>query len=520
LLAVPALLAFSAGGFSEGARLRAAIAVWAAVAVLALTARRPLPRSGPSRLALACLAGLAAWTTAAVAWSPLHDAGLGDAERVWLYAGYVLLAAALLRGPLLRWVEPALAGGAVVVAAYAIATRLLPDVVPSSRSLRAGARLDQPLTYWNSLGLLMAIALVLLLRLASAPDRPPRLRTPAAALVPIPGLALYLTFSRGSLAALAVGVIVLLALCRDRRTVATTLAGLGCAAAAAAVASRFSAVDSLAGSAVDQRNQGLVVLAAVLVLCAAAAGLQRAIARGAADRIRLRSGVGLAALALAAVLAVGGVVALTRSPSAPPGPPPGGDNSGVQLPSDRARLGTLKTNRYSYWRVAVHGFWEKPLTGVGTHGFQELWLERRKISESVQDAHSLYLETAVELGLIGLLLLFGFLGGAGTALVRMLRAPGGRALAAGWAAASAAFLVHAGIDWDWEMPAATLPFLALAGAALGAADEGSVDGHGREHDQRGLGGHAKAGDPVDQERDHADRGGVGRERPDGLAPPA
>ena len=517
---MPALLAFSAGGFFEGARLRAAIAVWAGVAVVALAVERPLPRSGPSRLALACLVGLAAWTTAAVAWSPLRDAGLGDAERVWLYAGYVLLAAAVLRGPLLRWVEPALAGGAVVVAAYAVATRLVPGVVPSDRQLSAGARLDQPLTYWNSLGLLMAIAIVLLLRLASAEDRPPRLRALAAALVPIPGLAIYLTFSRGSLAALAVGVVVLLALCRDRRTVATTVAGLGCSAAAAAVASRFSAVDSLTGSAVDQRNQGLVVLAAVLVLCAVAAGLQRAIARGAADHIRLRSGVGAAALALSAVLAVGGIVALTRSPSAPAPAPAGGANTGVQLPTDRARLGTLKSNRYSYWRVAVHGFEEKPLTGVGTHGFQALWLERRKISESVQDAHSLYLETATELGLIGLFLLLGFLGGAGTALVRVLRSPGGRALAAGWAAASAAFLVHAGIDWDWEMPAATLPFLALAGAALGAAGERGVDGDRRERDQRRLGGHPEAGDPVDRDRDHADRDGVGGERPDGLAPPS
>ncbi len=30
-----------------------------------------------------------------------------------------------------------------------------------------------------------------------------------------------------------------------------------------------------------------------------------------------------------------------------------------------------------------------------------------------------------------------------------------------------AWALHAGIDWDWEMPAVTLPIFVLAGAALG-----------------------------------------------------
>jgi hypothetical protein len=30
----------------------------------------------------------------------------------------------------------------------------------------------------------------------------------------------------------------------------------------------------------------------------------------------------------------------------------------------------------------------------------------------------------------------------------------------------AAFAVHAGVDWDWELPAVTLPVLLLAAAAV------------------------------------------------------
>src|SRR3954454_24461204 len=157
LLALPPVIAFSAGGFFEGARLRAGILVWVAVALVALTAPDAFVLPRRSWLALGCLAGLALWMTLSILWSPLRDGALGDAERLWLYAGYALLAAALLRGTLSAWVEPALGGGATLVAAYALATRLVPGIVPSERTASAGARLDQPLTYWNSFGLLMAI---------------------------------------------------------------------------------------------------------------------------------------------------------------------------------------------------------------------------------------------------------------------------------------------------------------------------------------------------------------------------
>jgi hypothetical protein len=38
------------------------------------------------------------------------------------------------------------------------------------------------------------------------------------------------------------------------------------------------------------------------------------------------------------------------------------------------------------------------------------------------------------------------------------------AAAAGCAAAALAWLLHASIDWDWQLPAVTLPAIALTGA--------------------------------------------------------
>jgi O-antigen ligase len=261
------------------------------------------------------------------------------------------------------------------------------------------------------------------------------------------------------------------------------------------------------------------MLAIVLALCVASALLQRMIDRGVADHLRLRSATGLAATVVLVVLAVGGVVAATRSPSAP-APKPGSGGAGVELPTNSSRLRTLKTNRPSYWKVALQGFADHPLAGVGAHGFQQLWLQKRHIAESVQDAHSLYLETAAELGVIGLVLLLGWLWGIVRAFLDMLRRPGGRALSAGFAAASAAYLVHAGLDWDWEMPAVTLPFLALTGALLSAASDELVDRHGGKDDQRRFGSDPEAGDPVDGHADDGDRGRICEEGPDPEAPAA
>src|SRR5205814_1424240 len=73
-----------------------------------------------------------------------------------------------------------------------------------------------------------------------------------------------------------------------------------------------------------------------------------------------------------------------------------------------------------------------------------------------------------ELGLPGLAALLALLVGvAAAARCAYRREPG---LTAGWIAALCVWAVHAGLDWDWEMPAVTLIAIALAGALLARAD--------------------------------------------------
>jgi hypothetical protein len=96
-------------------------------------------------------------------------------------------------------------------------------------------------------------------------------------------------------------------------------------------------------------------------------------------------------------------------------------------------------------------------------------LRYRSFNEFAHDAHSLPLQTAAELGFVGVGLLAAFLGGVALAARDALQiAP---EAAAGPTAAFVVWVAHSPLDWDWEMPAVTLIALVLAGAILALAGD-------------------------------------------------
>ena len=102
-------------------------------------------------------------------------------------------------------------------------------------------------------------------------------------------------------------------------------------------------------------------------------------------------------------------------------------------------------------------------TGAGTYALE--WAQHRPTQSIVTDTHSLYAEVLGELGIVGFLLLMAALG---TMIVTMaVRAKGRhRSVYAALFAAALMWAVHAGVDWDWEMPAVTLWLFAAGGAVL------------------------------------------------------
>ncbi len=115
----------------------------------------------------------------------------------------------------------------------------------------------------------------------------------------------------------------------------------------------------------------------------------------------------------------------------------------------------------AYWGVARASVAQRPLVGSGAGSYGSLYTASDLASAPAQDAHSLYLETLDELGVVGLLLL------AGTLALPLLGAFRSEAASASPAAAAyLVFLLHAGIDWDWEMPAVTVAGLAAGVSVL------------------------------------------------------
>ncbi|MES1247889.1 MAG: O-antigen ligase family protein, partial [Actinomycetota bacterium] len=110
--------------------------------------------------------------------------------------------------------------------------------------------------------------------------------------------------------------------------------------------------------------------------------------------------------------------------------------------------------RTHYWRVAAREWVAHPVLGSGAGTYVNWWERTRDVSVQTEEAHSLYLETLAELGLLGLALVVAALAWP---LVRTRRAD----LAAG----IAAFAVGAAVDFDWELAGVTVPAIVLAALA-------------------------------------------------------
>ena len=448
LLAAPTVLAFFSGGYFAQPRLIAGIVIWVLVLALAATGPAPLPRGTPGRLALAGLVALTAWSALSILWAPQAGPAVQNVQRLVLYVGAALLAFGTLRDARLqRAVEPALAAGAAIVIGYGLAGRVLPGVVELSSSRSAGGRLEQPLTYWNAEGVLAALGLVLCARLAGDRSRPRAMRLAAGAATPALSAGVYLSYSRGALAVAVLGLLVLAAVAPSRAQVRAAAAALAVGAVVAVVCELLPGVSAVTGPG---RSRDGAILFAVLV---AAGALTAAVVsrRDDAPPPRWSSRLGLVAWAAAGAVVVGLVIGgLAERPT----------DRELAAGASGTRLTSVASNRYEYWRVALGAFADHPLVGTGSGGFRVAWLQERRIRETARDTHSLEVEVAAELGLVGLLAFALMAGGTAVAARRALALH--REAAAGATAALVVWLLHASIDWDWQMPAVTLPALVLA----------------------------------------------------------
>jgi hypothetical protein len=475
--AVVVFFGFSSGGFFPAAPAFVALGL-AVFLVLRLTlVDDALAGVSPALVVgTAALAALAVWTLASSAWSDAPGRAMLEFSRDLAYLlAVVAFGCAAFRPERFAQTVRFLALGIFVVCGAGLITRVLPDVWAIKPGL-ATDRLSYPLTYWNALGLLAGLGTVLAFHLTSSAGEPRTIRVLGAAAAPVLVTTGFLTFSRGGIAAGLIGLVAFLLIGRPAHVLGGLLAVVPACAAAIAVALGADALatnqpTSAAGVADGHR------LAIAVALASAGAALVRALAlrldawveaRSASrppwprQRRRLAWATGAGAVVL--VLAVSGAPALAQRQY-----DRFVEGNRTSDADERARLLDPGNNgRIFKWRLSLDAFREQPLHGHGAGTWQNLWAIGRPVRDTAVDGHSLYLETMSELGTVGLALLAAgllvLLGG----FAARARGPG-RGPAAALLACGIAWALHAGIDWDWEMPVVTWWLFALGGSALAAA---------------------------------------------------
>ena len=475
-------LGLSGGGYDLVVRSDAAVIVWWVVLLGSLAG--VLPGLRPTRLgwlALALLAGFVAWTGLAATWSLSGERSLEELSRVAGYLGVLVLALATYgdRRRALRPVVYAVVTAAVVLIGLAVLSRLRPGLFPAADTTSSflpgtHARLDWPLNYWNALAALVAVTLPLLLAVASA-ARTLAVQALAAAAMPLTALCGYLTFSRGGAIAVAVALVafMLLAPSRTPKLATLLLGAAGSAALIAGAAHRHAVEQGLTGASAN--HEGLQLLVAVVLVCAGVGLGQVAIALAARHAtlpalLRVSPRRVRALFAVVLVLAIGAAFAAGASRRVDHAWNQFKQPTAAALHSDNlSRFGTLSGNgRYAYWKTSVNALSGHALGGYGPGTFQLVWLPRAPFFSYVLNAHSLYFETLLETGIIGLILLGAFIAlGLAAGAHTVLRSRGEpRVFAAGITAAAAALAVSAASDWVWQVPVLPVAVLLLLAAVL------------------------------------------------------
>jgi hypothetical protein len=369
-----------------------------------------------------------------------------------------------------------LALGFVVVALSGLVTRVLPDVWTISPNV-ANDRLSYPLTYWNTLGLLASLAAVLCFHLTSSLREPQAIRVLAAAVLPALGATALFTYSRGGLGAGLLGLVLYAVVARSRGLLAGLLATVpttALAVAASLQADLLATPNPTSTAAVDQGHDVAIAVA----LCMAGAAVIRLLLFPLDRRMRrlrladaMRRGVYASLGAAAAIAAIVAVVVVDvpgelsdqydRFVSGTPAGEVGDLRTRLTDPANNGRI--------DQWEVALNGFEDAPLRGDGAGMYDLRWARDRPNPGTVTDAHSLYIEVLGELGIVGLLLLAVSLLMIFAAAMARVKRPN-RSVYAAVLAGLVTWGLHAGIDWDWEMPAVTLWVFATGGVMLSRSE--------------------------------------------------
>ena len=430
--------------------------------VLDGAARRAIA-TWPGRLLIAGAAGTALWCAISIGWASGPD-------LAWIEANHALLGlAALLTGIGFasrargRLRSPAgaaalVAIGSAVPTVWGLATKVFPDLPGSTSAARLSGTLGLP----NVFALLVVVAIpgaVWLGSHAGTGNVPRWADGAAAAGTSLSLCALALSYSRSGMVALAVALSVTLAwgACRARMG-SILVAAVAGAVPATAYALRAGSLTTDGLPVADRRAAG-IILGLLLLAGAVGAGLLPRWLVGRSARwspTRVRD----VSRAVAGILAAGVGVAVVAVLM--------GGQSDTSIGNDPSRFTSLSTNnRIAWWSEALRGFRDAPLVGNGAGSFRITHL-RENALQGVLEPHQLTLQTASELGAVGVaLLVVGVIGVVLGAVAAVRRRGAADVVPA--IAVLGAIAAHSQLDVSWSAPAVIIVGLGLAGTLVGSA---------------------------------------------------
>lgn len=491
-LALSATSLFGKGGLALETVTKVEIVALAVSAVLAIGA---VLASGTRRwwgsAVLVLFTGYAALCAGSILWSVDPNESWLETNRVIAWVALFGAGIALVRMAGRWWAATlgAIAAAAVIVSIWALLTKILPQTFSPDETF---ARLRQPYEYWNAIGLTAAMGIAASLWLGAR-----RLGNGVVSALAFPAIglmtaALLLAYSRGALLALIVGLAFWFAAVPLRlRSAAVVLVGGGGGALIGVWAFAQDTLTTDSVPAADRATSGLQLGALLLIvmLLQLLAGLAvrfRADGPPLSPARRRRIGTVLLIGLLLVPVGVTGKLALSekglngsissswKSLTDP------ADSSTVK--NDPSRLTKVASVRSKYWQEAYKIAEAHPWKGVGAGGYVVAREQVRTQNLTVRHAHGFVVQTAADLGVIGLaviglLTLAWFAAAARTLGLRRREWSDERIALAAMMTVVITFGVHSFVDWTWYIPGNVIVALLCAGwvAGRGPLSEPAAD---------------------------------------------
>ncbi len=450
-------------------------------AIALLTPRRAgVPRRVRGGCMLAGFALLAVYTTLSITWSLTPSDSWLEADRTFAYLAVLAAGVALGRLAPARWTSliHAVALSALAICGWSLLTKVFPGWLAPDESF---ARLRPPFGYWNSVGLAAALGVPPLLWLAARRSGHAAVNALAWPALGAMVVCILLSYSRGALLAVGIGLAVWLAIVPLRLRSIVVIAGV-LAATLPLVAWAF-AQDGLAldGAQLALREDSGYSLGALLLLLFVALTTAGLAVGFLGDRhppdaqVRAR-----ASRLLVGALAVVPAVAVLMLSNAPGGISGQISKAWTQATNPVAETPANTPSRFSqtssvrarYWREALKLHADSPWLGNGAGSYGTLRLRYRTEPSTARHAHGYVVQTLADLGWVGLgislLPTLAWFWAAARALGLRRRDRGlhwdaERVGLAALALVALIFGLHSAIDWTWFVPGNVVPALLCAG---------------------------------------------------------